>query len=252
MRAVVRHRRPALQLISGLFCQEPRTIRSAKGGLYTWGSAHSRSECAVHPVVPAVTRAVLSVPLASSRLCERVLRHVQASTAAPLYACPVKLVCSRDRSFSIRAERKPKESPFGGAGCVCTTPWGRHKGGREKEPTPRVPREVDQHAGAFSHPFRGREATCEHVQAMWGQQGPTSHQPPDNLLILPHIRSLTQHFGGRAGSFCPALAPGDQSACAYSVAPAQDAQLVSSRLWAIRRAQELCARARQQTGWAMR
>eukprot|EP00962_Isochrysis_galbana_P000692 scaffold189_cov118-Isochrysis_galbana.AAC.14 len=60
------------------------------------------------------------------------------------------------------------------------TRQGRHKGAGNKEPTPRVPRDVDQHAGAFSHPFRGREATCEHVQAMWGQQGPTRQ------LILPH------------------------------------------------------------------
>jgi len=43
----------------------------------------------------------------------------------------------------------------------------------KREPTPRVSREVEQRAGAFPHhPFRGREATCEHIQAMWGQQGP--------------------------------------------------------------------------------
>eukprot|EP00962_Isochrysis_galbana_P002927 scaffold812_cov126-Isochrysis_galbana.AAC.4 len=38
--------------------------------------------------------------------------------------------------------------------------WRRDKEGtrgREKEPTPRVPREVDQRAGAFPHPFRGGE-----------------------------------------------------------------------------------------------
>eukprot|EP00962_Isochrysis_galbana_P045775 scaffold18144_cov130-Isochrysis_galbana.AAC.12 len=40
--------------------------------------------------------------------------------------------------------------------------------GREKEPTPRVPREVDQRTGAFPHPFRGREESCDHIQAMWG------------------------------------------------------------------------------------
>eukprot|EP00962_Isochrysis_galbana_P021351 scaffold6296_cov124-Isochrysis_galbana.AAC.2 len=31
---------------------------------------------------------------------------------------------------------------------------------RGKEPTPRVPREVDYRAGAFPHPFRGREESC--------------------------------------------------------------------------------------------
>eukprot|EP00962_Isochrysis_galbana_P052629 scaffold24106_cov146-Isochrysis_galbana.AAC.1 len=61
--------------------------------------------------------------------------------------------------------------------------WRRGKEGtrgREKEPTPRVSREVDHCAGALSHPFRGREESCDHIQAMWGQQGPTRQ------LILPH------------------------------------------------------------------
>eukprot|EP00962_Isochrysis_galbana_P046052 scaffold18381_cov124-Isochrysis_galbana.AAC.2 len=47
--------------------------------------------------------------------------------------------------------------------------WRRGKEGtrgREKEPTPRVPREVDRRAGAFSYPFRGREESCKHIQAM--------------------------------------------------------------------------------------
>eukprot|EP00962_Isochrysis_galbana_P038073 scaffold13454_cov114-Isochrysis_galbana.AAC.3 len=40
------------------------------------------------------------------------------------------------------------------------TRQGRHTRGRgrEKEPPPRVSREVDQRAGAFPHPFWGREA----------------------------------------------------------------------------------------------
>ena len=62
--------------------------------------------------------------------------------------------------------------------------WRRGKEGtrgRGKEPTPRVPREVDHCAGAFPHPFRGREESCDHIQAMWGQQGPTRQ------LILPQL-----------------------------------------------------------------
>eukprot|EP00962_Isochrysis_galbana_P016671 scaffold4776_cov87-Isochrysis_galbana.AAC.3 len=51
--------------------------------------------------------------------------------------------------------------------------------GKEKEPTPRVPREVGHCAGALPHPFRGREESCKHIQAMWGQLGPTIQ------LILP-------------------------------------------------------------------
>eukprot|EP00962_Isochrysis_galbana_P029780 scaffold9578_cov96-Isochrysis_galbana.AAC.1 len=43
--------------------------------------------------------------------------------------------------------------------------------GREREPTPRVPREVDHCAGAFPHPFRGREESCKHIQT--GDVGPT-------------------------------------------------------------------------------
>eukprot|EP00962_Isochrysis_galbana_P045898 scaffold18239_cov112-Isochrysis_galbana.AAC.7 len=41
-------------------------------------------------------------------------------------------------------------------------------------------------------------------------------------------RSPDSTFWGRAGCFCAVLAPGDQSASAYSVASAQDAPLVSS------------------------
>eukprot|EP00962_Isochrysis_galbana_P024445 scaffold7500_cov127-Isochrysis_galbana.AAC.28 len=68
--------------------------------------------------------------------------------------------------------------------------WRRGKEGtrgreKEKEPTPRVPREVDQRAGAFPHPFRGRGESCELIQAMWGQLGPTIQ------LILPQTDTRT-------------------------------------------------------------
>eukprot|EP00962_Isochrysis_galbana_P015435 scaffold4424_cov113-Isochrysis_galbana.AAC.7 len=66
--------------------------------------------------------------------------------------------------------------------------------------------------------------------------------------IIAKPDHLTQHFGRRAGSFCAALAPGDQSSCAYSVAPAYRGCAVGEfkvQGWAIRRAQEFCARARQ-------
>eukprot|EP00962_Isochrysis_galbana_P004622 scaffold1255_cov120-Isochrysis_galbana.AAC.10 len=61
--------------------------------------------------------------------------------------------------------------------------------GREKEPTPRVPREVDHSAGAFPHPFRGREESCKHIyrRCGWGQlaTGPhhTTHTPTQHSVF---------------------------------------------------------------------
>eukprot|EP00962_Isochrysis_galbana_P013125 scaffold3751_cov117-Isochrysis_galbana.AAC.12 len=58
--------------------------------------------------------------------------------------------------------------------------WRRGKEGtrgREKEPTPRVPREVDHCAGAFPHPFRGREESCK-LQTHTGDVGPTANWAP--------------------------------------------------------------------------
>eukprot|EP00962_Isochrysis_galbana_P051895 scaffold23310_cov108-Isochrysis_galbana.AAC.4 len=65
--------------------------------------------------------------------------------------------------------------------------WRRGKEGtrgRGKEPTPRVPREVDHCAGAFPHPFRGREESCKHIQAMWGCGA--NWAPPYNSYSYSH------------------------------------------------------------------
>eukprot|EP00962_Isochrysis_galbana_P031099 scaffold10113_cov150-Isochrysis_galbana.AAC.7 len=67
---------------------------------------------------------------------------------------------------------------------------GRRKaqGGGKKSllPTPRVSREVDQRAGAFPHPFRGREVSSEHIQRRCG----ANWAPPDNSYS--HKCSQTQ------------------------------------------------------------
>eukprot|EP00962_Isochrysis_galbana_P010480 scaffold2892_cov112-Isochrysis_galbana.AAC.2 len=87
--------------------------------------------------------------------------------------------------------------------------------GLEKEPTPRVPREVDQRTGAFPHPFRGREESCDHIQAMWGQQGPTRQ------LILPHSHlDELIHRRASAASHRPGARPRSPPGRAPRPAPA--------------------------------
>eukprot|EP00962_Isochrysis_galbana_P029865 scaffold9622_cov113-Isochrysis_galbana.AAC.5 len=119
---------------------------------------------------------------------------------------------SRIVAGSSRTNRLAAMPPFlalclwwGGGGWVPHTVLARiltikHPG---KEPTPRVPREVDHCAGAFSHPFRGREESCKHIPAMWGQPGPhrstihhTTHTPTKRETRCGIEASRIKHYQG--------------------------------------------------------